>query len=76
MQEVEHEERQTQHAMWLSEKVTSLEKEKEEMKALIKEMEIKIALQESALKEVVERHVEVKLQSNRLQTITNAGCVQ
>ena len=60
MQEVGHEERQTQHAMWLSEKVTSLEREKEEMKALIKEMEVKIALQENTLNQVVERQVVVE----------------
>ena len=60
MQEVEHEERQTQHASWLEEKVDSLEKEKEEMKVHIQEMGAKMALQENAMKEVVDRHLRVE----------------
>ena len=76
MREVGHDERQTQHAMWLYEKVTSLEREKEEMKASIKEMEVKIALQETRSRESLRDTSWWKRQSNRLQTITNAGCVQ
>ena len=41
----------------LTERVTSLEKENVEMKRVIQEMEAKMAFQESAMKEMVERHL-------------------
>ena len=51
------EERQVQQTMWLCEKVASLEKENEEMKRKIMEMELKIATQDEAKKEDTERRV-------------------
>ena len=57
VEEVPPEEIQTERMMWLAEKVTSLQNENVEMKRVIQEMEAKIALQESVMKEVVERHM-------------------
>ena len=41
--------------MWLSEKVTSLEKEKEDLKRTLREMETKLSLHDTATRGVVER---------------------
>ena len=46
---------QTERMMWLTERATSLENEKEEVKRVIQEMQTKMTLQENAIKEVVER---------------------
>ena len=53
--EVPPEEIQMERMMWLVERVTSLEKEKEEMKQKLLEMEAKMANQENTAKELVER---------------------
>ena len=55
--EVPPEEIQTERMMWLAEKATSLQNENDQMKRVIQEMEAKIALQENAMKEMVERHL-------------------
>ena len=55
MCEEDPEERETRQKMWLSEKVTSLEKEREEMAKTIQEMRTKIELQEKALTEMHQR---------------------
>ena len=57
VEEVLAEEIQMERMMWLAERTTSLEKEKEEMKLIIREMETKIALHENTFKEMVERHL-------------------
>ena len=54
MQVVDPEETRTNHAMWLEQKIVSLEKEKEEMKIALQEMAIRIGLQENMLKQYVE----------------------
>ena len=48
------EEIETQHKMWLIDKVTSLERENEEMKRALQEMATRVQLQENMLKQCVE----------------------
>ena len=60
IQEVDPEETRTQHTTWLEERVTALEKEKETMEMALQDMEVKMMLQENAMKEVVERLVMVE----------------
>ena len=48
------EEIETQHKMWLIDKVTSLERENEEMKSALQEMATRVQLQENMLKQCVE----------------------
>ena len=55
--EVPAEEIQMERMMWLAERTTSIEKENEGMKLIIREMESKIALHENTFKEMVERHL-------------------
>ena len=55
MQEDDPEEARTRHAMWLEEKVASLQKEKEAMEVTIQELEGKIAPQKGFIKDVVQR---------------------
>ena len=50
MQVVDPEETQTNYAMWLEQKIVSLEKEKDEMKIAHQEMATRIGLQENMLK--------------------------
>lgn len=54
------EERHVQQMMWLSEKVATLEKENEEMKRKILEMELRLAAQDEAKEEDVKRRVEME----------------
>ena len=58
--EVDPEEMETEQKMWLSEKVTTLEKGKEEMSKTIQEMRAKIELQEKALTEMHQRHCAIE----------------
>ena len=55
MQEDTPEERDTMQMMALVEPITTLERENVELKRVIQEMEAKTALQENAIKEVVDR---------------------
>ena len=55
MQEDTPEERDTMQMMALVEPITTLERENVELKRVIQEMEAKTALQENAVKEVVDR---------------------
>ena len=58
--EVTPDEMQQERMMWLTEKATTLENEKEELKRVIRDMEAKIALQENTIKEIVTRHLIVE----------------
>ena len=53
--EVTPDEMHTERMMWLTEKATTLENEKEELKRTVRDMEAKIELQENAIKHVVDR---------------------
>ena len=55
MSEVDPEERETGHKMWLSQKITSLEKENEDLKRALQEIGTTLSLQETATRGVVER---------------------
>ena len=55
MSEDGSEERETAHKMWLSEKITSLENENAELKKALLDMEVRLALQENAMKQAAER---------------------
>ena len=55
MSEVDAEERETERKMWLSEKVTTLEKENSELKRALQEMEARLATQENIARQVDER---------------------
>ena len=52
--------------MWLSEKVTSLEKENEELKKALQEMEAKIELQERTMAEMAQRHVAIEITISKI----------
>ena len=53
--EVTPDELHTERMMWLTEKTTTLENEKEELKRTVRDMEAKIELQENAIKHLVDR---------------------
>ena len=55
VEEVTSDEMRTERMMWLTEKATTLENEKEEMKRTIQAMEAKIEFQENTIKHVVDR---------------------
>ena len=55
MSEVDAEERETERKMWLSEKVTSLEKENEQLKMALQEMNARLATQETTTRQMDER---------------------
>lgn len=55
MSEVDREERDTEQKMWLSEKVTSLEKENGELKEELQEMKTRLTTQENVIRQVDER---------------------
>ena len=54
MQVVDPEEIRTQNAMWLEEKVASLERENEEMNKVLQEIATRVQLQENTLKNCME----------------------
>ena len=56
MSEVDTGEEETVMKMWLSAKVTTLEKENEDLKRVLQEMEAKIELQEKTIAEMAQRH--------------------
>ena len=56
LEEETQEEIDERNKMWLIEKVTSLEKENEELKKALQEMTTRIALQDNKIKEMEERH--------------------
>ena len=55
-EEETQEEIDERNKMWLNEKVTTLEKEKEELMKTLQEMDTRIALQDNKIKEIEERH--------------------
>ena len=55
MSEVDPKEMEISQKMWLTEKTTTLEKEKEEMSRTIREMRAKIELQEKVIAEIAQR---------------------
>ena len=55
VEEVTPDENNTERMMWLTEKATTLENEKEELKRTIQAMEAKIEFQENAIKHVEDR---------------------
>ena len=60
VEEVTPDEINTERMMWLTEKATTIENEKEEMKRVIRDMEAKIAFQENTIKDIVARHLIVE----------------
>ena len=60
MSEIDQGEEETGKKMWLSAKVTTLEKENGELKKTLQEMEAKIDLQERTIAEIAQRHGEVE----------------
>ena len=61
MSEVDPVEEETGKKMWLSEKVTSLEKENGELKRALQEMEAKIELQGKMIAEMSQRHGAIEI---------------
>ena len=57
VEEVTPDELHTERMMWLTEKATTLENEKEELKRVIRDMEAKIALQENKINDIVARNL-------------------
>ena len=55
MHEVDPEETRTQEVTWLNERIATLEKEKAAMEMALQAVEMKVALQEGFIKELVQR---------------------
>ena len=55
MSEEDSDERETWHKMWLSEKVTTLEKENQDLERALQEMERRLSLRETTSKQDDER---------------------
>ena len=53
-------EKETAHKMWVSEKVTSLEKENQDLKGALQDMERRLALQETASRQAEERCAKIE----------------
>ena len=60
MSEEDSDERETRHKMWLSAKVTTLEKENQDLKGALQEMETRLAQQETASRQAEERCAKIE----------------
>ena len=69
MSEVDPEETEMGHKMWLVEKITALEKENGELKRVLQEMETRIATLENIPRQVDERFVRIEAAITRIAEI-------